>query len=112
MFEFLRVKSRGSLLVQAGQMVRLRVRVGFGTWFGVLFDLVFFGSACAIHTVCRVNRKLTRDPVRHSCTLATSRFSNDTTTSHFKLALHRNIQVVFSKTWNGWNRRTHGNSST
>ncbi|KAJ0438054.1 hypothetical protein HanHA300_Chr16g0609531 [Helianthus annuus] len=54
MFEFLRVKSRGSLLVQAGQMVRLRVRVGFGTWFGVLFDLVF-GSACAVHTVQQVH---------------------------------------------------------
>ncbi|KAM0035014.1 hypothetical protein Hdeb2414_s0015g00441531 [Helianthus debilis subsp. tardiflorus] len=32
--------------------------------------------------------------------------------NHTKLALHRNVKVEFSKLWNGWNRRTHGNSST
>uniref|UniRef100_A0A251T2H2 Uncharacterized protein n=1 Tax=Helianthus annuus TaxID=4232 RepID=A0A251T2H2_HELAN len=48
----------------------------------------------------------------HRCTLTNSRFWNDTTESHFKLALHRNIQVAFLKLRNGWNRGTHGNSST
>uniref|UniRef100_A0A251UZS5 Uncharacterized protein n=1 Tax=Helianthus annuus TaxID=4232 RepID=A0A251UZS5_HELAN len=32
--------------------------------------------------------------------------------NHARLALHRNIKIAFSKLWNGWNRRTHGNSST
>uniref|UniRef100_A0A251SQW9 Uncharacterized protein n=1 Tax=Helianthus annuus TaxID=4232 RepID=A0A251SQW9_HELAN len=32
--------------------------------------------------------------------------------NHVKLALHRNFKVALSKLWNGWNRRTHGNSST
>ncbi|KAM0061771.1 hypothetical protein Hdeb2414_s0004g00140021 [Helianthus debilis subsp. tardiflorus] len=52
------------------------------------------------------------DPECLSCTLASSHSWNDTTTSHAKLALHKNVKVAFSKLWNGWNRMTHGNSST
>ncbi|KAF5817301.1 hypothetical protein HanXRQr2_Chr02g0051451 [Helianthus annuus] len=39
-------------------------------------------------------------------------FLETTSRNHAKLALHRNVQVAFSKLWNGWNRRTHGNTST
>ncbi|KAJ0930266.1 hypothetical protein HanPSC8_Chr04g0147371 [Helianthus annuus] len=35
-----------------------------------------------------------------------------TSQKHTKLALHRNVKVAFLRLWNGWNRRTHGNSST
>ncbi|KAJ0453365.1 hypothetical protein HanIR_Chr15g0728591 [Helianthus annuus] len=44
------------------------------------------------------------------CTLA-SHVLETTSRSRIKLALHKKIQVKFSKLWNGWNKRTHGNSS-
>ncbi|KAJ0646950.1 hypothetical protein HanLR1_Chr15g0556691 [Helianthus annuus] len=44
------------------------------------------------------------------CTLA-SHVLETTSRSRIKLALHKKIQVTFSKLWNGWNKRTHGNSS-
>ncbi|KAJ0644674.1 hypothetical protein HanOQP8_Chr16g0614981 [Helianthus annuus] len=43
--------------------------------------------------------------------LANSRLGT-TLRNHAKLALHRNVKVALSKLWNGWNRRTHGNSVT
>ncbi|KAJ0493570.1 hypothetical protein HanIR_Chr12g0587651 [Helianthus annuus] len=91
------------------------VAVGFGSRFrdfGSRFTPVGSVRSTRANLVNSVQFWSTPGQLRTRCTLTNSRFWNDTTESHFKLALHRNIQVAFLKLRNGWNRGTHGNSST